>query len=55
MEIPIDSSHNLVVEKPPIEGTQNKLEDDETSPLELPFDFEEDLFVDYGNTSNLPI
>ena len=54
-EIPIDSSNNLVVEKPPIAGTQNKLEDDKSSPLVLPFQFEEDLFEDYGNTSNLPV
>jgi hypothetical protein len=55
LEISIDSSHDLVVEKPPIEGTQNKLEDDETFPLELPFEFEEDILEDYGNTSNLPV
>ena len=55
MEIPIDSSHDLVAEKPSDKGTQNQIEDDETSPLELPFEFEEDLFEDYGNTSNLPV
>jgi len=55
LEIPIDSSHNLVIEKPPIEGTQNKLEDDKPSPLEFPFEFEGGLFEDYGNTSNLPV
>jgi len=45
----------LVAEKPLDKGTQNQLEDDEKSPLELPFEFEEDLFEHYGNTSNLPI
>ena len=55
LEIPIDSSHNLVAEKPPDKGTQNQLEDDEKSPLELPFEFEEDLFEDYGNTLNFSI
>jgi hypothetical protein len=55
LEIPIDPSQNLVVEKPSVEGTQNQLEDDETSPLELPFEFEEDIFEDYGNTSSLPV
>ena len=55
LKIPIHPSHNLVAEKPPDKGTQNQLEDDEISPLELPFEFEEDIFEDYGNTSNLPI
>ena len=45
----------MVAEKPFIEGTQNQLEDDEISPLEFPFEFEEDIFEDYGNTSNLPV
>jgi hypothetical protein len=45
----------LVVEKPSIGVMQNQLEDDESSLLELPFDFEEDIFEDYGNTSNYPI
>jgi hypothetical protein len=45
----------LVVEKPPIEGMQDQLEDDESSPLEPPFEFEEDIFEDYGNTSNYAI
>jgi hypothetical protein len=45
----------LVVEKPSIERTQNQLEDDETSPLEFPFEFEEYIFEDYGNTSNFPV
>ena len=34
---------------------QNKLEDDEPSSLEFPFEFKENLFEDYGNTSNLPV
>jgi len=34
---------------------QNQLRDDESPPLEHPFEFEEDLFEDYGNTSNFPI
>ena len=34
---------------------QNQIEDDETSPLELPFEFKEDIFEDYGNTLNFPI
>ena len=55
MEIPIDSSHDLVAEKPSDKGTQNQIEDDETSPLELPFEFKEDIFEDYGNTLNFPI
>jgi hypothetical protein len=55
LEIPIDPSQNLVVEKPSIEGTQNQLDDDETSPLDFPFEFKEDIFEDYGNTSNFPI
>jgi hypothetical protein len=55
LELPIDPSHNLVAEKCPDEGTQNQLEDEETSPLELSFEFEEDLFEDYENTLNLPI
>jgi hypothetical protein len=45
----------LVVEKPPDKGMQNQLRDDEPPPLEHPFEFEEDLFEDYGNTSNFPI
>jgi hypothetical protein len=28
------------------------LKDEEIQPSELPFDFENDLFEDYGNTSN---
>jgi hypothetical protein len=55
LEIPIDSSSNLVVEKPSEKGTQTQLEDGEPSPLEFPFEFEEDIFEDYGNTSNFPI
>jgi hypothetical protein len=55
LDIPIDSSNNLVVAKPSIGGMQNQLEDDESSLLELPFEFEEDIFEDYGNTSNYPI
>jgi len=39
----------LVVEKPPEKGTQTQLEDVD-SPLEFPFEFEEDIFEDYGNT-----
>ena len=34
---------------------QNQLRDDEPPPLEHPFEFVEDLFEDYGNTSNFPI
>jgi hypothetical protein len=45
----------LVVEDPVEKGTQTQLEDDELSPLELPFAFEEDIFEGYGNTSNFPI
>jgi hypothetical protein len=45
----------LVAEKPSIRGMQNQLEDVESSLLELPFEFEEDIFEDYGNTSNYPI
>jgi len=45
----------LVVEKPPIEGMQTQPKDDETSPLELPFEFKEDIFEDYGNSLNYPI
>jgi hypothetical protein len=55
LEIIIESSDDLVVEKPPIEGMQNQLEEDESSPLELLFEFEEDIFEDYGNISNYPI
>jgi len=55
LEIPIDSSHDLVAKKSLMEGTQNQLKDDEPSPLELPFEFEEDLFEDYANTLNLPV
>ena len=32
LDIPIDSSNNLVVEKAPIKGMQTQPEDDETSP-----------------------
>ena len=52
MDISIDSSNNLVVEKPPIEGMQTQSEDYETSPLEFPFEFKEDIFEDYGNSLN---
>jgi len=55
LEIPPDPSINLVVEKPPNKRMQNQLRDDEPPPLEHPFEFEEDLFEDYGNTSNFPI
>ena len=55
LEIPPDPSSNLIVEKPPDKGMQNQLRDDEPPPLEHPFEFEEDLFEDYGNTSNFPI
>ena len=34
---------------------QNQLRDNEPPPLGHPFEFEEDLFEDYGNTSNFPI
>ena len=44
----------MVVQKPPKKGTQTQLEDDD-SPLEFPFEFEEDIFEDYGNTLILPI
>ena len=50
LETPLDSSHELVVEKPPEKGTQTQLEDDDSS-LEFPFEFKEDIFEDYGNTS----
>jgi hypothetical protein len=46
---------DLVAETPPDKGTQGQVEDDEPSPFELPFEFEEELFEDYGNTSNYPI
>jgi len=52
LDISIDFSNNLVVEKPPIEGMQTQPKDDETSPLELPFEFEEDIFEDYRNSMN---
>jgi len=52
LDISIDSSNNLVVEKPPIEGMQTQLEDDERSPLEFPFEFKEDIFEDYGISLN---
>jgi hypothetical protein len=55
LEIPIDPSENLVVEKPFVEGIQNQLEDDEISPLEFSFEFKKDIFEDYGNTSKFPI
>jgi len=55
LEIPPDPSINLVVEKPPHKRMQNQLRDDEPPPLEHPFEFEEDLFEDYENTSNFPI
>ena len=53
LEISIDSPHDLVAKKPLVEGTQNQLEDNEISHLEFPFEFEEDIFEDFGNTSNL--
>jgi len=40
LETPLDSSQELVVEKPP---KKTQLEDDD-SPLEFPFEFEEDIF-----------
>ena len=55
LEITFDPSHDFVAEKPSNKGTQNQLKDDEPSPLEFPFEFEEDLFEDYGKTSNLPV
>jgi len=54
LEIPPDPSINLVVEKPPDKGMQNHIMDDEPPPLEHPFEFEEDLFEDYGNTVDGP-
>ena len=45
----------MVVEKPPDKGMQNQLRDNEPPPLEPPFEFEEDLFEDYGNASNFLI
>jgi hypothetical protein len=30
------------------------MEEEEIQPLDIPFEFEEDLFEDYGNTSNYP-
>ena len=55
LEIPIDSSHDLVAKKPSDKGMQNQIEDDGTSPIELPFEFKEDLFEYYGNTSIFPV
>ena len=34
---------------------QTQPEDDEISLLELPFEFKEDIFKDYGNSLNYPI
>ena len=54
-EIPSYPSHDSVAIEPPIKGTHHTLEDDEPHPSSFPFEFEEDLFEDYGNVSNLPI
>jgi hypothetical protein len=45
----------MVAKKPFDMGMQNQLKDDEPSPLEFPFEFEEDFFEDYENTSNLSV
>jgi hypothetical protein len=54
-EIPSNPSHDLVVIEPAIKGSHHTLEDDEPHPSSFPFEFEEDLFKDFGNTSNLPV
>ena len=48
-----NSSDNLVVVEPSIEGTQHILEDDEPHPSMFPFVIEEDPFEDFGNALNL--
>jgi hypothetical protein len=39
----------------PFEGKQTQPEDDETSTLELPFEFKGHIFEDYENSLNYPI
>jgi len=54
-KIPSNPSHDSVAIEPPIKGTHHTLEDDEPHPSSFPFEFEEDLFGDFGNASNLPV
>ena len=54
-KIPSNPSNDPVAIEPPIKGTHHTLEDDEPHPSLFPFEFEEDLFEDFGNASNLPV
>lgn len=54
-EILMEPTPNLVVKKHLDPGKQHLSEDDESRPLEFPFEFEEDLYEDYGNASTFPI
>ena len=54
-ETPSNPSHDSVAIEPLIKGTHHTLEDDEPHPSSFPFEFEEDLFDDFGNASNLPV
>ena len=54
-EISLNLSHDPVVVEPPIKGMHQTQEDDEPHPSSFPFEFEEDLFEDFGNASNFPV
>ena len=54
-EIPLNPSLEPVADEPPIKGMHQTQEDDEPHSSSFPFEFEEDLFEDFGNASNLPV
>jgi len=54
-EIHLNPFHEPVADEPPIKGMHQTQEDDEPHPSSFPFEFEEDLFEDFGNASNLPV
>ena len=53
--IPLNPSHEPVADEPPIKGMHQTQEDDEPHPSSFPFEFEEDLFEDFGSASNFPV
>ena len=52
-EIPLNPSPEPVANEPHIKGMNQTQEDNEPHPSSFPFEFEEDLFEDFGNASNL--
>ena len=54
-KIPLNPSHEPVADEPLIKGMHQTQEDDEPHPSSFPFEFEEDLFEDFGNASNFPV